>query len=476
MTERIDCDIAVIGAGSAGLSVAAGAAMLGVRTVLVERGRMGGDCLNYGCVPSKALIAASRHAVGWRQAGKLGIRYAEPEIDFPAVMRHVQATIAAIAPNDSIERFTALGVQVLQGEARFAGPDSITVGDRTIHARRFVIATGSQPLIPPLEGLAEVPYLTNETVFALDRLPLHLLVIGGGPVGIELAQAFRRLGSRVSLIEQRRCLPREDAELSGPVLDALRDDGIDIREETQVLRAENTASGIVLTLQATGGTAAERIAGSHLLVAAGRRPALAGLALERAGIATGPAGITVDRGLRTSNRRVYAIGDVTGLSPFTHTAAYHAALVLKNALFRLPVKAAHDLMPRVTYSDPELAAVGLDEATARARHGAIRILRWPFAATDRAQAEGRTDGLIKVIVTPRGRILGVGIVGPDAGDLLQPWSLALGRRLGIGAMQAMVAPYPTRSEAGKRVAGEFFRPQLFNPLTRRLVRLLARLG
>lgn len=475
MTERIDCDIAVIGAGSAGLSVAAGAAMLGVRTVLVERGRMGGDCLNYGCVPSKALIAAARQAVAWRQAGKLGIRYEEPEIDFPAVMRHVQDTIAAIAPNDSIERFIALGVQVLQGEARFAGPDSITVDGRVIHARRFVIATGSQPLVPPIEGLAETPYLTNETIFALDRLPLHLLVIGGGPVGIELAQAFRRLGSRVSVIEQRRCLPREDAELSGPVLDALRDEAVDIREETEVIRAENTAAGIVLTLRAADG-ATERLAGSHLLVAAGRRPALAGLALERAGIATGPAGITVDRGLRTSNRRVYAIGDVTGLSPFTHTAGYHAALVLKNALFRLPAKADHDLMPRVTYSDPELAAVGLDEAAARARHGAIRILRWPFAATDRAQAEGRTDGLVKVIVTPRGRILGAGIVGPDAGDLLQPWSLALGRRLGIGAMQAMVAPYPTRSEAGKRVAGEFFRPQLFNPLTRRLVRLLARLG
>ncbi|MFC3677910.1 dihydrolipoyl dehydrogenase family protein [Ferrovibrio xuzhouensis] len=475
MTERIDCDIAVIGAGSAGLSVAAGAAMLGVRTVLIERGRMGGDCLNYGCVPSKALIAASRHAVGWRQAGRLGIRYAEPEIDFPAVMRHVQDTIAAIAPNDSIERFTALGVQVLQGEACFTGPDSLTVDGRRIHARRFVIATGSQPLIPPIEGLADTPYLTNETVFALDRLPLHLLVIGGGPVGIELAQAFRRLGSRVSVIEQRHCLPREDTELSGPVLDALRDDGVDIRQQTAVVRAENTAAGIVLTLQAADGTT-ERIAGSHLLVAAGRRPAVDGLTLERAGIASGPAGITVDRGLRTSNRRVYAIGDVTGLSPFTHTAGYHAALVLKNALFRLPAKADHDLMPRVTYSDPELAAVGLDEAAARARHGAIRILRWPFAATDRAQAEGRTQGLVKVIVTPRGRILGAGIVGPDAGDLLQPWSLALGRRLGIGAMQAMIAPYPTRSEAGKRVAGEFFRPQLFNPLTRRLVRLLARLG
>jgi len=475
MTERIDCDIAVIGAGSGGLTVAAGAAMLGAKTVLVERGRMGGDCLNYGCVPSKALISAARHAVSWRHAGRFGIHYAEPEIDFPAVMRHVQATIAAIAPHDSAERFTALGVQVLAGEARFTGPDTLAVDDREIQARRFVVATGSQPLIPPIEGLADTPFLTNETVFALDERPLHLLIVGGGPIGVELAQAFCRLGSKVTMLERLRCLPREDAELGGLVLDTLRDDGVDIREQTEVVRVEDTASGIVVSLRGPDGQE-ERLAGSHLLVAAGRRPGVDGLGLERAGIAVGKAGIVVDAGLRTTNRRVYAIGDVTGLSPFTHTAGYHAGLVLKNALFRLPARADHTIIPRVTYSDPELAAVGLDEAAARARHGRIRILRWPFAVNDRAVAEGRTEGLVKVIATPRGRILGAAIVGPGAGDLLQPWSLALGRRLGIGAMQAMIVPYPTRGEAGKRAAGDFFRPRLFNPFTRKLVRFLARFG
>lgn len=475
MTESVTCDIAVIGAGSGGLMVAAGAAMLGATTVLVERGKMGGDCLNYGCVPSKALISAARHAVSWRHAEALGVRYGEPEVDFTAVMRHVHDTIAAIAPHDSVERFTALGVQVIQGEAAFTAPDSLMVGQRAIRARRFVVATGSAPHIPAIDGLAETPYLTNETIFGLNEQPLHLLVLGGGPIGIEMAQAFRRLGSKVTLIERQHCLPREDQELSSLVLETLRSEGVDIRERTDVTHARDTASGIVLTLRNPDG-GEERLAGSHLLVATGRRPVTDGLNLAAAGIAVGEKGITVDSGLRTTNRRVYAIGDVTGLSPFTHTAAYHAGLVLKNALFRLPVRADHDTIPRVTYSDPELAVVGLDEAAARSRHGTIRILRSPFSANDRARAEGRIDGMVKVIASPRGRLLGVSIVGPHAGDLLQPWSLALGHRIGIGAMQGMIVPYPTRGDAGKRAAGDFFRPRLLHPLVRRLVRLLARLG
>lgn len=475
MGERIDCDIAVIGAGSGGLSVAAGAAMLGVRTVLVERGRMGGDCLNYGCVPSKALISAARHAVAWKQAAKLGIEYEEPEIDFAAVMRHVKNTIAAIAPHDSAERFTAMGVQVLQGEARFAGPDSILVGTTSIHARRFVIAAGSRPLVPPVEGLGDVAYLTNETIFNLTERPVHLLIIGGGPIGIELAQAFRRLGSKVTIIERATCLPRDDAELSGLLLDALRGEGVTIREKTEVLRAETTVSGIVLTLRASDGSE-DRIAGSHLLVAAGRQPNVEDLGLSSAGIEVGKRGIEVNGSLRTTNRRVYAIGDITGLSPFTHTANYHAAIVLKNALFRIPAKADHTAIPRITYGDPELAAAGLTEDEARARHGKIAILRWPFAVNDRAQAEARTEGLIKAIVGRTGRVLGVSIVGPDAGDLLQPWILAMQKRLGISALQAMVVPYPTRGEVTKRAAGDFYRPKLFSPMTRKLVQFLTRFG
>lgn len=475
MSERIDCDIAVIGAGSGGLSVAAGAALLGARTVLVERGRMGGDCLNYGCVPSKAMISAARHAVAWRQAAKLGIQYEEPEIDFAAVMRHVKNTIAAIAPHDSVERFTAMGVQVLQGEGRFTGPDTLVAGGATIRARRFVIAAGSRPLIPPVPGLAEVAYDTNESIFNLTERPVHLLVLGGGPIGIELAQAFGRLGSKVTVIERARCLPREDAELSGLLLDSLRQDGVIIREQTELLRAETTISGIVLTLRQPDGSE-DRIAGSHLLVAAGRQPNVEDLGLKAAGVEIGQRGIVVDDRLRTSNEKIYAIGDITGLSPFTHTAGYHASVVLKNVLFRLPAKADHTAIPRVTYGDPELASVGLTEEEARAKHGKITILRWQFAANDRAQAEARTEGLIKAIVGRGGRILGASIVGAEAGDLLQPWILAMEKGLGVGAIQATVMPYPTRGEVTKRVAGDYYKPKLFSPFTKKLVQFLARLG
>lgn len=475
MGERIDCDIAVIGAGSGGLSVAAGAAMLGVKTVLVERGRMGGDCLNYGCIPSKAMISAARHAVMWRQAARLGIQYEEPEIDFPAVMRHVKNTISAIAPHDSVERFTAMGVQVLQGEARFTGPDTLAVGTTSIQARRFVIAAGSRPLIPPVDGLSDVAYLTNETVFNLTERPVHLLIIGGGPIGIELAQAFRRLGSKVTVVERAACLPREDAELSSLLLDALRDEGVTIHERTEVVRAETTVSGIVLTLRGNDGSE-DRIAGSHLLIAAGRQPNVENLGLQAAGIEAGRRGIEVNSNLRTINRRVYAIGDVTGLSPFTHTAGYHAAVVLKNILFRIPAKADHTAIPRVTYGDPELATVGLSEEEARAKFGKITILRWPFAVNDRAQTEARTEGLIKAIAGHRGRVLGASVIGAEAGDMLQPWIMAIEKGLGIGALQAMVVPYPTRGEVSKRAAGDFYKPKLFSPTTRKLVQFLTRFG
>ncbi|WP_300303010.1 FAD-dependent oxidoreductase [Ferrovibrio sp.] len=473
MSEQIDCDIAVIGGGSGGLSVAAGAALMGARTVLVERGRMGGDCLNYGCIPSKALIAAAGHATAWRHTTHLGIRYDEPEVDFAAVMRHVKNTIAGIAPHDSAERFAALGVRILQNEARFTGPDQLVAGNATIRARRIVIATGSSPAIPPIPGLDGIPYLTNETVFDLTERPLHLMILGGGPIGVELAQAFRRLGVRVTLIDRLTCLAREDAELSNLLIDALRDDGVVLHENTEVTQAESSVSGIVLTLRHSDGSV-DRIAGSHLLVATGRKPNLDSLDLAKAGIAADARGITVDRRLRSTNRRVFAIGDVTGLSPFTHTAGYHAGVVLKNTLFRLPAAADHGMIPRVTYGDPELAAVGLSEAEARANHGRITILRWPFAENDRARTEGRPEGLVKAIVTPRGRILGATIVGPEAGELIQPWVMAMQKRLGIGAMQALLVPYPNRGEASKRAAGDFYRPKLLSPLTRRVVQFLAR--
>jgi len=474
MTTTITPDICVIGAGSAGLSVAAGASQMGAETVLIEKGKMGGDCLNYGCVPSKALLVAAKAAHAHVRAARLGLRGPAPEVDFAAVAAHVRGVIAAIAPQDSVERFEGLGVRVVQAEGTFTGPREVAVGDLRIRARRFVVATGSRPLVPPIPGLETVPFLTNETVFDLTALPAHLIVIGGGPIGCELGQAFRLLGARVTIVEMASILPKDDPELVDVVRQSLRDAGIDVREGTRVMRVAKAEGGIEVTVDAGAGETALR--GSTLLLAAGRRPVVEGLGLEAAGIVHTRAGITVDARLRTSNTRVYAAGDISGGYQFTHVAGYHAAIVLRNILFRLPAKVDTRAVPWVTYTDPELAHVGLSEAAARQAHGKIRILRWPFAENDRAQAERRTDGFIKVIATPRGKILGASMVGAHAGEGILPWVLALSKGFGLSAMAGVIAPYPTLGEISKRVAGSFYTDKLFSTGTKRLVRFLARFG
>ncbi|MEX2644293.1 MAG: FAD-dependent oxidoreductase [Acetobacterales bacterium] len=475
MADRIDTDICVIGAGSAGLSVAAGASQMGAATVLIERGKMGGDCLNYGCVPSKSLLAAAHLAAAPREAGAFGVELGEPAVGFEAVHRHVHRVIGAIAPHDSVERFEGLGVTVIKGEARFTGPRSVRVGDSEIHARRLVVATGSQANVPPIPGLPGVPYFTNETIFDNTACPRHLVIVGGGPIGVEMAQAHRLLGAEVTLLQLGRILPKDDPELVDVVRRRLEADGVSIREEVKVLRAESVGDQPAIVIES--GQGEERIEGSHLLVAAGRRPNVANLDLEKAGIAFSEKGIEVDARLRTTNRKVFAIGDVSGGPQFTHVAGYHAGIVIRNALFRLPAKADHGAVPWVTYTDPELAQVGMTEAAARAAgHEPLRILRWPFAENDRAQAERRTDGHVKVVVTTRGRILGAGIVGRNAGELIHPWVLAMSAGLKIGAMAQYIAPYPTLGEAGKRAAGSFYAPQLFSERTRAIVRFLARFG
>ena len=475
MAELIRPDICVIGAGSGGLSVAAAAAAFGVPVVLVEKGRMGGECLNTGCVPSKALIAAARRAHGVAALDAFGITASPPQIDFARVHDHVHGVIAAIAPNDSKERFTGLGVRVIEGKARFKDKDTVAVGDDIeIKARRFVIATGSSPALPPIPGLDTVPFLTNETVFDLTVCPEHLIVLGAGPIGLELAQAFRRLGAAVTVLEAHTALAREDAECARIVLDQLAAEGVVLRQGVSVARVEASASGVAVVLGGASGH--ERIVGSHLLIATGRRPNVEGLDLDAAGIAHSPAGIVVDRALRTTNRRVYAIGDVAGGPQFTHAANYHAGLVIRNALFRLPVKADDSLIPRVTFTDPELAHVGLTEDEARRAHRSIRVLRWPLSENDRAQAERETRGHIKVITDKRGRILGATIVGAGAGELITTWALALANRLNIRAIAGIVVPYPTFGEIGKRAAITYFLPSLTSPFVRRIIGLLRRFG
>lgn len=471
----LDADILVIGAGSAGLSVAAGAAQLGASTVLVERHRMGGDCLNTGCVPSKALLAASKAARRWRGEQAFGVSYAPPSVDFAAVNRHVQEVIAAIAPNDSVERFEGLGVKVIKGTARFVGARDVAVDALRIRARRIVVATGSSAALPPIPGLDRVPYFTNETIFESTRLPRHLIIIGGGPIGLEMAQAHRRLGAEVTVLEALGILPKDDSELAPMLRQHLVDEGIAIREQVRITRIEADGSGITAVIETAGGE--ERIAGSHLLVAAGRQPNVAGLDLEKAGIEYGPRGIKVDARLRTTNRRVYAIGDVAGGPQFTHVAGYHAGIVIRNALFRLPAKVDYRSLPWVTYTEPELAQAGLTEEQARAAHGDdVTVLRWPYHENDRAQTERTTHGLIKAVTTKSGRILGATILGAHAGELIQVWVLAIDQRLNIKALAGMIAPYPTLGEISKRAAGSFFTPKLFSERTRRLVRLLLRLG
>lgn len=464
-------DVCVVGAGSAGLVVAAGAAQLGLDVVLIERAEMGGDCLNYGCVPSKALIAAAKAAQAQRDGAPFGIAPVEPKVDFARVMDHVAGVIAAIAPNDSVERFEKLGVRVLKEEARFVGRTELQAGPHHIRSRRIVLATGSRPTAPPVPGLAEAGFLTNETIFANRTLPRHLIVIGGGPIGLELAQAHRRLGSRVTVLEVAEFLAKDDPELAAIVVARLRSEGVDLRDRTKIARVDRSPAGIAVILEN-----GDRLDGSHLLVAAGRTPLVEGLDLDKAGIARTAKGITVDASLRTSNRNVWAIGDCNGLYAFTHMAGYEASLFIRGALFRVPARLDAAIVPWATYTDPELAQVGLGERQAHDKHGdAIKVLRWKLTENDRAQTERTTEGMIKAITDRHGRILGASIVAPHAGELIQPWCLAIARRLKISALASFVPPYPTLGEASKRAAGSAFTTTLFGPRTRWLVRLLSRL-
>ncbi len=469
----LHADLCIIGAGSGGLSVAAGAVQMGASVVLVEKHLMGGDCLNTGCVPSKALLAAAHAAETIRSGARFGVNGHEPAVDFARVHAHVHGVIAAIAPHDSVERFEGLGVTVIQAAARFTGPEEVEAGGQRIRARRFVVATGSSAAIPPVPGLADTPYLTNETVFNLTERPDHLIVLGGGPIGIEMAQAFRRLGAAVTLLERSTILPKDEPEAAEVIRAALIREGIALQERAEVMEARRAANGVEVVLKAAEGP--RIIQGTHLLVAAGRKPGTAGLGLEAAGIAATPRGITVDAGLRSSNRRVFAIGDVAGGPQFTHIAGYHAGIVIRNALFGLPAKVDYAALPWVTYADPELAHVGLTEAEARAAGHAVTLLSQPLSGNDRAQAERATEGLIKVVLGKGGRILGATIVAPRAGEMIGLWGLAIQRKLKIGAIAASLAPYPTMSEVSKRAAGGFYTPTLFGPRTRRVVGLIQRL-
>jgi len=465
---RIETDLCIIGAGSAGLSLAAGAVQMGARVVLIEGHKMGGDCLNYGCVPSKALIAAGKQAHTVAHGAKLGVADEAPQVDFAATKDHVDSVIGKIAPLDSVERFEGLGVTVLQEWARFISKTEVQAGDTTVQARRIVIATGSGPLVPPIPGLDGVTVHTNETIFDLRERPGHLLIVGGGPIGMEMAQAHVRLGCKVTVIEGDRAMGKDDPEMAAIVLDRLREEGVEIRENAQAERISGQGGAITVH------TGQGDVTGSHLLMAVGRKANIDRLDLDAAGIDHGRA-VEVDASMRTSNRRVYAIGDAAGGYQFTHVAGYHGGTVIREILFGMPARARTDHIPWVTYTEPELAQVGLTEAQARDAHGhALEMLRFPYHENDRAIAERKTDGLIKVMVV-KARVVGVSIAGAQAGELIGLWALVLANRMKIGQVAQMIAPYPTLGEISKRAAGQYFVPRLFeSDAVKRIVRLVQR--
>lgn len=471
MSETIKADICIIGAGSGGLSVAAGAAQLGKNTVLVEGGKMGGDCLNYGCVPSKALIASANAAHNMKNTAKFGIIPQALQVNFRDVHDHIHDVIAGIAPNDSVERFKEIGVKVIQEYGRFESAKILSAGAAKIQAKRFIIATGSSPSVPPIPGLSEVPYLTNETIFDLTSPPEHLIIIGGGPIGLEMAQAHRRLGAKVTVVALA-FMENDDPELVEILLTSLSEEGVTLKDKVNIQNVSHNDGRFTISLDD------ETISGSHLLVATGRKPNIDKLELEKAGVDYTRLGVTVGDNLRTTNKSIYAIGDVAGGAGFTHKAAYDAGIIIRRICFGMFwTKADYKALPHATYTSPELAGVGLSEKAASTRYGDnITILKWPYAENDRARATRATKGMVKVITTKKGHILGASIVGRSADEILAPWTLAISQGLKIGAMANIISPYPTLGEINKRAASSFYTKSLFSDKTKRIVKLLSFLG
>lgn len=468
-------DLCVIGAGTAGLAVATAAAAFGVSVVIVERDAMGGDA---GGSAVTALAAAGARAQAIREAPRFGLSTSEPQVNDAQLHDHVQRVLAAAAPNASAQRMTALGAVVIAGEARFVSRSTVAVGEQTIKARRFVIATGARIVAPPIPGLETVPFLTDASLASATRRPERLIVLGGGATGVAIAQAMVRLGGQVTLVEATSLLAGEDPEAVAVLRRALLREGVVVHEQAQVRQSQAVRGGVRLVIAASDGAAEHIVGGTHLLLATSRTPAIETLDLELAGIVRDADGIRVDRMLRSTNRRVYAIGDcASGFSAGGgQVAEEHARLVLRHALFRQRGRFDQTTISRVTQTQPELASVGLSEEQARAQAGAIRVLRWPYAESPRAQAERETDGFVKLVTDAKGRVLGVTIVGARAGDLIATWALALKTGTSATAMAELMMPYPTLSEVSKRAATSFLMPLAAKPALRRLIGFLRRFG
>jgi len=455
-------NLVVIGAGTAGLVSAAGAAGLGAKVALIERHLMGGDCLNVGCVPSKAMISAARTAAAVRYAGEFGVQVPDGvKIDFGYAMERMRRLRASIAPNDSVKRFSDLGIDVFIGTGRFIGSNTVEVAGERLPFKKAVIATGARAAAPPIEGLDQVAYLTNETVFSLTELPKRLAVIGAGPIGCEMAQAFARFGSEVLMVETMHgILPREDSDASGIVLESMLKDGVKLLCCGKALKlAKADGNKIRLVVESHGKGYDEVV--DHLLVAVGRTPNVEGLGLEDAGVAYSKKGIQVDDQLKTTNPNIYAAGDICSPHQFTHMADFMARIVIRNALFYGRAKASALTIPWCTYTEPEIAHVGLYEKQAREKGIAVDTFTRHFNEVDRSILEGQTNGLMRVHVRKgRDKILGATIVACNAGDMVSELTMAMTHGLGLKHIANTIHPYPTQAEAIRQVADAYNRTRL----------------
>lgn len=470
-------DICVIGGGAGGLVVAAGGATLGAKVALVEKHEhgMGGDCLHYGCVPSKSLLKSAKVAHLMRHADKYAIEPATPRVEMTRVMQRVASVITSIQPNDSPERFRGMGVDVSFGEGKFTDPATFELNGRKLTARNFVIATGSRPGVPPIPGLAQVPYLTNETVFSIRESVESLIVIGAGPIGCELAQAFCRLGAKVTVVDLvSQILPREDQDLADVVRKQLETDGIAFCLDVTPSKVTAAGGRITLWIKSKDGQESA-IEASHLLVAAGRKQNVEGLSLEAAGVQLDKGRILSDSTLRTSNKSIYVCGDVAGSYQFTHMAEHHAGIVLRNILNPLPFKfatAQTRAVPWCTFTDPELARVGMSEAEAKSQNLPHRVYRFPFEDMDRARAESETEGFAKIVTDPKGVLLGAAIVGSHAGELIHEYVLAVAKGLKASELSSVIHIYPTLAQINRRVADQR-RKESLTPLAKKWIMRIA---
>ncbi|MDA8126030.1 MAG: FAD-dependent oxidoreductase [Deltaproteobacteria bacterium] len=476
---RFDYDLGIIGGGAAGLTAAAGGAQFGAKTVLIEKSpRLGGDCLHCGCVPSKTLIRTASVRALAKRSRDFGLpALVLPPVDLGDVMDRVHSVIAKIQAHDSVERFCSLGAEIRFGEPRFADDHVVAVDGRRISAKNWIIATGSSPVVPPVEGLREVPFWTNEALFSQRVLPARLIVLGGGPIGLEIAQAFGRLGSKVVIVEfLDQILGPEDPDLAEILRTRLEAEGCEIHVATKALKVERRGSTFRLSVASAGGADESAvIEGDALFVATGRKPNSEGLGLEAAGVTFTPRAIPTDGRLRTNMKHIYACGDVNGQFPFTHVAGYEAGIALTNAVLHLPRKVDYGKVGWCTYTDPEVASIGLNEKRAKKEGVAYRVLEEPFDQNDRALAEGERLGKIKLLVSPAGDLLGCQIIGAHAGELIHEWILAVQGRVKLTTLAGAVHVYPTLSEISKRVAGSLFAEKLFSDRTKSLLRFLFQL-